>query len=85
MLLSQDIGHRNLVFIRFNPDDYINQHNKKIKSCWNITKETGMCKIANKKEWNNRLDILALQIKYWIENQSDKTIQVIQLFYDEYL
>jgi hypothetical protein len=28
--LSQDLGHRAIVFIRFNPDDYINKSGKKI-------------------------------------------------------
>jgi hypothetical protein len=84
MLLSQDVGHRPIVFIRFNPDDY-NMNNKKITSCWKIDGR-GMCAIKKTKqqEWEERLEILSEQIKYWIEpyNKSEKTIQLVHLFYD---
>jgi len=45
MQLSQDVGHRPIVFIRFNPDDYINANNEKIESCWSLTPKTGIIKI----------------------------------------
>ena len=34
MEISQDVGHRNIVFIRFNPDDYIRADGTKVTSCW---------------------------------------------------
>jgi hypothetical protein len=37
MEISQDLGHPNIVFIRFNPDSYINKNEKKVKSCWGIS------------------------------------------------
>ena len=82
MELSQDLGHRPIIFIRFNPDDYININNERIRSCWSITKITGIVKIEYKKEWNNRLECLKEQIKYWTqpENKTDKTVEIIQLF-----
>ena len=85
MELSQDLGHRSIIFIRFNPDDYINQNNERTRSCWSITKITGIVKIEYKKEWNNRLECLKEQINYWIqpENKTDKTLEIIQLFYDQ--
>jgi hypothetical protein len=52
MELSQDLGHRPIIFIRFNPDDYININNERVRSCWSITKKTGIVKIEYKKEWN---------------------------------
>ena len=87
LLLSQDLGHRPIIFIRFNPDDYLNEKGEKIKSCWKITKKTGICIINNKKEWTTRLESLQNQIDYWInpKNQTDKIIEVIQLFYDNYI
>ena len=33
MELSQDIAHRPIIYIRFNPDDY-KIKGEKIKSCW---------------------------------------------------
>ena len=85
MELSQDVGHRNIIFIRFNPDDYINRERKKIKSCWSIVKQNGILVVSTKDEkiWKVRLECLHNQIKYWLDNKSDKMIQTIQLFYDE--
>jgi hypothetical protein len=84
MELSQDLGHRPIIFIRFNPDDYLFNQTK-ISSCWGNTKQ-GICivKKTKQKEWNERLNILKNQINYWInpDNITDKTIETIQLFYD---
>jgi hypothetical protein len=82
MLLSQDVGHRPIIFIRFNPDDYLNK-DKNITSCFGIDKN-GVCSIkkTKQKEWTYRLNILRENIQYWSENKSEKTIEIIQLFYD---
>ncbi len=84
MLLSQDVGHRPIIFIRFNPDEYITK-DKKITSCWGLNGK-GICTIkkTKQKEWDDRLESLKTQIEYWInpENKTDKTIEVVQLFYD---
>jgi hypothetical protein len=88
MQLSEDVGHRPIIFIRFNPDDYINSNGEKITSCWAITPKTGILKIKNNKndEWLKRLDILKETIEYWSnpENKTGKTIEVIQLFYNQH-
>jgi hypothetical protein len=41
-------------------------------------------KKQKKKEWNDRLNNLLSQIEYWIDpnNKIDKTVEVIQLYYD---
>uniref|UniRef100_A0A6C0D458 Uncharacterized protein n=1 Tax=viral metagenome TaxID=1070528 RepID=A0A6C0D458_9ZZZZ len=85
MEISQDVGHRNIVFIRFNPDQYFDKNNTKVPSCWTINKQ-GILEVNknNSKRWNDRLKALASQVQYWIDNKSDKTIECIQLFYDEY-
>ena len=84
MELSQDVGHRPIVFIRFNPDDYMKE-TKNVTSCWGLDKK-GICGIkkSKKKEWDERLKALEEQIKYWTDplNKTEKTIEVIQLFYD---
>jgi len=84
MELSQDLGHRPIVFIRFNPDDY-NKGEKNISSCWGHDGK-GICVIKKSKqnEWTQRLTALEEQIKYWINpaNRTNKTIEIIQLFYD---
>ena len=84
MELSQDLGHRPIIFIRFNPDEY-NCQGKKIGSCWGINKN-GICLVKKSKqdEWTKRLEALENQIKYWInpENTTNKMIETIHLFYD---
>jgi len=85
MELSQDLGHRPIVFIRFNPDDYLNGKIN-ITSCWGIDGK-GFCvvKKSKKNEWNKRLETLKSQIEYWSNpiNKTNKTIEIIQLFYDQ--
>ena len=84
MELSQDFGHRPIIFIRFNPDKYI-ANDKIITSCWSINKQ-GICTVKNNKktEWVKRLEALADQVCYWTnkENITNKTVEIVQLFYD---
>jgi hypothetical protein len=84
MELSQDLDHRPIIFIRFNPDDYSN-NDINITSCWGTDKK-GICivKKSKKTEWNNRLKLLEETIEYWInpQNITNKMIESIPLFYD---
>lgn len=81
MELSQDVGHRPIDFIRFNPDKYTDANGKTIKSCWCTTKQ-GISKVQNVKQWSFRLQHLYETIKQQIDVQSTKTITVIKLYYD---
>uniref|UniRef100_A0A6C0IAT0 Uncharacterized protein n=1 Tax=viral metagenome TaxID=1070528 RepID=A0A6C0IAT0_9ZZZZ len=85
MEISQDINHRPLVFIRFNPDEYMTKNNELYKSCWSNSKD-GYIRIDKKKEkeWNERINILFEQITYWINNKTNKTVEIIQLYYDAF-
>lgn len=87
MQISQDLGHRPIIFIRFNPDNYINENNVKVRSCWSVTKLTGIVKIEHKNDWRHRLDCLKNEIYYWTrpENITNKTLEVVQLFFDQNL
>ena len=82
MELSQDVGHRPIVFIRFNPDDYIGEDGTLIKSCWKLNK-LGVMQIMKTKqaEWEKRIEDLKQVIQYWIEYPTEKTIEIIELFY----
>ena len=83
MELSQDIEHRPLIVIRFNPDEYLNIDNVNITSCWGSNKQgLPIIKKIKQKEWEERLLSLKEQINYWINNQPLKTIEIIQLYYD---
>ena len=79
MELSQDVGHRSIVFIRFNPDSYV-EEDQKIPSCWYLN-DDGMCILRNKLDWERRLGALKQQMEYWIKERTSKTIEVVQLFY----
>jgi hypothetical protein len=83
MELSQDVAHRPIVFIRFNPDEYISADNKKVTSCW-ASQTGGMMGIKKSKvkEWNKRINSLYDCIDYWSNNKTEKTIEIIQLYYD---
>jgi len=86
MELSQDLGHRPIVFIRFNPDEYMDKDSEKITSCWGYNKAgISTIKKTQKKEWYQRLENLKQQIQYWCcpENVSNKTIEIIQLYYNQ--
>jgi len=79
MELSQDVGHRPIVFIRFNPDSYV-VDDQKVPSCWCLN-DDGICILKDKTEWKRRLSALKQQMEYWIQERTTKTIEVIQLFY----
>ena len=85
MELSQDVGHRPIVFIRFNPDSYVNKDGKNVTSCWKPNGNGIMTVPKNKvDEWNNRITDLNNKIQYWIDNTTDKTVEIIELYYDKY-
>ena len=83
MELSQDVDHRPIVFIRFNPDKYFDKHGNTVDSYWEATNQ-GILRVAPKKqqEWEHRLECLVGQIQYWTENETNKTVEVVELFYD---
>jgi hypothetical protein len=83
MELSRDLGHRPIVFIRFNPDDYT-IGDEKITSCWGAD-GNGICAVkkSKMKEWSERLNALKYWVEYWIENGSDKTVEIVQLYYND--
>jgi hypothetical protein len=85
MELSKDVGHRPIIFIRFNPDDY-KQNKTNVTSCWAINGH-GVCCVKKSKqiEWNTRLQTLKETIAYWLQsnNKTNKILEIIQLYYDE--
>lgn len=86
MEISKDSGHRNIVFIRFNPDGYVDKDNKRISTCWRANQQ-GILVICKSQltQWEDRLKSLKKQITYWTnpKNKTDKLLEVVQLYYDE--
>ena len=81
MEISQDLNFRPIIFIRFNPDEYINESGNKITSCW----LSGNIKKSKQVEWTTRLNMLKDQIRYWCNTVSDKTVEINYLFYNQLL
>jgi hypothetical protein len=80
--LLKDIGKKPVVFIRFNPDFYINENGKKIKSSFKLDKTTGNLIIRDQKEWASRLDVLKETINKHLITIPNKEITYEYLFYD---
>jgi hypothetical protein len=81
MEISKDFEHRPIIFIRFNPDKYI-KDNTTISSCWKEDKK-GHLIISKVKEWNERLEFLKININIWNEKSTEKTLEIINLFFDQ--
>ncbi len=84
MEISRDLNHRPFV-IRFNPDGYICAEKGKIPSPCTYTKQ-GVSTIKKKWKdawdaWDARLEALSEIVGYWMKNQSDKLIEVVELYY----
>ncbi len=70
--------------LRFNPDSYVDIVNQVvIKSCWKINSRTGAMTICPEKivEWDERIKTLKDIIQYWIDNKTEKLVEIIELFY----
>ena len=78
-----DVGLRNIVCIRFNPDCYTKKDGSRVQSCWEKNKETKLLEIKKSKEneWNMRINRLLDEIGYWCNNKSNNKIEIIKLFY----
>ena len=83
MELSQDVDHRPIIFIRFNPDKYIDETGDDVAACWKLNKK-GLCILNDEELWTSRLNTLKEQISYWNDpaNKTNKTVEIVHLFYD---
>ena len=82
MEIWQDLGHRSMVVFRFNPDAYETLQGERVPSCWKHNKK-GIVHIPKEqqKNWDARIEVLLETIQYWIDNQSEKQIEIVELFY----
>jgi hypothetical protein len=71
-----------IIFIRFNPDKYVNEKGEKISSSFKLCKTTGISIIRNKKEWNNRLNILKNTLSKFLIEIPQKEVTNEYLFYN---
>lgn len=84
--ISDDLGNRPIILIRFNPDDYILENGIKKLSCWSINNK-GLCTVKKtyQKEWMERLNILKEKIIFWLnpDNKTNDLIKIEHLFFDK--
>ncbi len=82
MEISQDVAHRPVIFIRFNPDSYKDEFGKTKHSCFKNHKTLGI-DIKSKKEWNHRIALLKSRIDYHLNTDTleRKTIDIEYLFF----
>lgn len=82
--LWQDLAHRPIVVLRFNPDAYTTSENTKEPSCFRYNAATGMPYVPAKRqpEWTMRLETLGNRLDYSLKNIPTKSISVEHLYYD---
>lgn len=83
MELFQDFGFRPLVVIRFNPDKYIDNMNKKHQSCFSIHNKFDV-PIVESNELKRRLEKLGNLTKFSLGCVPEKEITTHYMFYDNY-
>lgn len=83
-IANADVGCRPIVFIRFNPDKYINAEGNSVPSCWTQGKD-GIIRVTDRHRvaWRKRLQALTDQIEHWSKFKPEKMVEVVQLYYDQ--
>jgi hypothetical protein len=84
MEIFRDLGNRPMCVIRFNPDQYFDENNVLVKSCWSYSK-IGLAIINRSKrdEWKKRLEALKIAIQNNIENIPQKEIEITSIYFDK--
>jgi len=80
MEISRDLGHRPLVFIRFNPDSYHTAAGEIVESCWRLN-ELGTCSLTDPTEWAARTVHLVDTVRHYLNTPTDKTLTVASLYF----
>ena len=80
--LFTDLADRPIIFIRFNPDSYINNKNKIVKSCFEYTEDRGLPKVN--KTLQTRLKKLKEIIDENLNKVPNDNITTIKLYYDRF-
>lgn len=70
-----------VVFIRFNPDAYVDRYGQKVKSCFKFHDKRPFVDCDDFVDWISRLRSLEDAIKRYVETPS-QTITIEKLFYD---
>jgi hypothetical protein len=86
--IFEDLGDRPIVFIRFNPDSYLNKNKNKVEGCFTWEKQPQksgtVCITLRKrnKELERRCKRISKRIKHWINNIPKDLYTTEYLYYD---
>lgn len=82
--LSCDVDHRPVVFIRFNPDGYVDLDGKTHTSCFGFDSPGNLdVRRSKQAEWEMRLETLREEVDYWMRERSTESMKVVNLFFNE--
>lgn len=88
MQIFDDAGRRPIVFVRFNPDKYVDSTGKKVASPWTVDKRTasGVLHVSSKNEskWMDRLNTLKRTIEHVTSVAPSKDVSYVYLYFDGY-
>lgn len=81
MQLFTDVGDRPIVFVRFNPDAYVDATGGNHATCFKYHKQTGVPIVASKTAWEERLRVLNDRIMFHIVNILECEVTAEHLYY----
>lgn len=87
MQIFDDMGRRPTVFIRFNPDNYVDAEGNKVQSPWTVDGRTGSAlhvSADNRSAWQTRLEALASAMEHAMTNRPQQDVSIVKLYYDGY-
>ena len=84
--LFRSADFKSIVFLRFNPDQYVNENGERVRGCFKSDHTTQYSLICNNSEFERRWDALARKIYYYLnlENTPAKEMTIEYMFYDGY-
>ena len=68
--------------IRFNPDEYIDNHGIKHESTFFLNNKRVLC--VDEEQWEARYLVFKDRLRYWMENVPTKEITLEYLFFNGY-
>jgi len=84
MVLMRDVGMRPCIYVRLNPDAYVDANGVRHPSPFKKTK-TGKLVVADEKEWQTRLNLYRSRLEYHLMTVPEPELQVEHLFYDGFI
>lgn len=80
--LYTDLADRPIIFIRFNPDGYVDENGEHHKSSFKYHKNLGVPMVRSQKEWDYRLRTLQETVDRCLYTIPIEPITTINLFFD---